>query len=168
MATQTKPKNFSGLYSAIKYHPEYREWVDAGGRKQSNSDTLIQGWIWQSTHEEKWRKRDLTQEEYNRIIKELYAFRGKKPRTRLAKSFKSDDPKDGARKNLMAAWHRRLELLHYNESEAYKADPVGYVIACIMRTCGGKYKEINDIPLWELKAKINKVVADNKVMEKAV
>lgn len=168
MATQTKPKNFSGLYTAIKYHPDYQEWQDAGGRKHNNADKLIQGWIWQSTNEEKWRKRDLTLEEYNRIVKELYAIGGKLPRKRIAKIVKSDDPKDNARKKLMAAWHRRLELLHYNECEAYKADPVGYVIACIMRTCGKKYKDINDVPLWVLNAKYQKVCADNREMEKAI
>ena len=168
MATQAKPKNFSALYTAVKCHPGYREWEDASGKKHNNAEELIPAWIWENTHEEKWRKRDLTLDEYKRIIAGLYALAGKKPRTRSAKSFKSDDPKDGARKMLMAAWHRRLELLHYNESDAYKADPTGYVIACIMRTCGGKHKDINDIPLWELKAKYNKVREENKVMEKAI
>lgn len=167
MATQTKPKNFSGLYTAIKRHPDYKEWKDTNGRKYSNADKLIQGWIWQSTSEEKYHKSDLTTDEYNRIVKELYALGGKKPRVRLVKD-KGADEKDNARKALMAAWHKRLELLHENTLPAYQSAPTGYVIACIMRTCGGKYKDFNDIPLWELRAKYQKVCAENKVMENAV
>lgn len=167
MATQTKPRSFSGLYTAVKCHPGYQEWVDANGRKHNNAEELIPNWIWESTNEEKYHKRDLTIDEYNRIVKELYALGGKKPRTRLVKS-KGVDEKDDARKSLMAAWHRRLELLHDNTKPAYLAAPTGYVIACIMRTCGNKYKNINDIPLWDLRAKYQKVYAENRVMENAI
>lgn len=168
MATQTKPRSFSALYTAAKLQPEYEEWEDANKRKHSNADKLIQGWIWQGTNEEKYRKSDLTTEEYERIVNEMYAHAGKSRRTRLAGSYKATDAKDGARKALMAAWHYRLELLHQNTLPAYVAAPNEYVKGCIMRTCGGQYKSFNDIPLNELEAKAKKVRTENTIMKNAL
>lgn len=165
---ESKPTNYGALYSAIKFHPEYKEWKDANNRKHSNADKCIQNWIWESTKEEKFHKSDLTWDEYNRIVKELYALGGKTPQTRLAGSYKADDPKDRARKALMAAWHYRLKLLHEDKLKKYKDNPNEYVKSCIMQTCGGQYKTINDIPLSELEAKARKIRAENKVMEGAV
>lgn len=168
MPSELKPKNYSSLYTAIKCHPEYREWQDVAGRRCSNADDLIHGWIWQSTSESKWQKRDLTMDEYRRIVRELYALAGKRPRTRLPVGCRADDPKQAARRSLMAAWHRRLKLLREDRLPGYVAAPSGYVVSCIMRSCGGKYENFNDIPLWELRVKYQRVCAVNRAMEDAL
>lgn len=164
----SKPKDFHRLYYLIKQIPEYQESRDGAGSKRSNADILIQGWIWQSTNEEKHKKSELTLLEYNRICSEIEKKYNLKPAVHRNKSVKlpGADKNNEARGRVLAAVHANLQLRGYDDNVEYNNDRNAYAIGVLMRMTGHKYKNYNDVPLYKLQNLYNTLCSENRMLRK--
>lgn len=161
-------KNFKRLYHLVKQVPEYREVRDGSGRKTNNSNLIIQGWIWQSTNEQKYQKHELTQEEYNRICNEIEKKYNIKPLIHRNKTgvAPSDNDADKLRKRLLAAVHENIKLRGYSSCNAYLNDRNTYAQNMILRSSGGTYKQLNELPSSKLHSLYSYFKNENKLYRK--